>query len=160
MKRSLKPRILSFADYNIFNLPTEKLVVFLISTTGDGDPPTMMLNSWKFLLRSDLPKNSLANLNFSVFGLGDSSYEKFNAMAKKLTQRLLDLGAKLFHKVGLGDYQHDFNYEGEYDPWLNSLWESLNKVIVGKFINTGEIENDKLLPSIYKVEFIGEAKEG
>jgi len=63
-----------------------------------------MLNAWKFLLRKDLPPNSLRQLKFSVFGLGDSSYALFNAMAKKLTQRLLDLGANLFHKVGLGDY--------------------------------------------------------
>lgn len=56
-----------------------------------------MLNSWKFLLRSDLPANSLKQLKFSVFGLGDSSYALFNAMAKKLTQRLLDLGATLIH---------------------------------------------------------------
>jgi len=43
-------------------------------------------------------------MKFTTFGLGDSSYALFNAMAKKLTQRLLDLGATLVHKVGLGDY--------------------------------------------------------
>lgn len=77
-----------------------------------------MTNSWKFLLRSDLPENSLKGLTFTVFGLGDSSYTLFNAMAKKLTVRLLNLGARLFHQVGLGDYQHDFGYEGEFDPWM------------------------------------------
>ena len=46
-------------------------------------------------------------------------------MAKKLTQRMLDLGANLFHKVGLGDHQHDFGYEGEFDPWLGQLWANL-----------------------------------
>lgn len=93
-----------------------------------------MINSWRFLLRSDIPKDSLKNLNFTVFGLGDSTYEKFNAMAKKLTQRLLDLGANLFHKVGLGDYQHDFEYEGEYDPWMNAMWRNLLKVLPDKRI--------------------------
>jgi sulfite reductase alpha subunit-like flavoprotein len=44
-----------------------------------------MINAWRFLLRKDLPPGSLSNLKFTVFGLGDSSYEKFNAMAKKLT---------------------------------------------------------------------------
>lgn len=63
-----------------------------------------MQNAWKFLLRSDLPASSLAKVNFTVFGLGDSSYALFNAMAKKLTTRMLNLGATLFHKVGLGDY--------------------------------------------------------
>ena len=84
---------MSFDEYNIFQLPTEKLAIFVVATTGDGDPPTNMINSWRFLLRKDLPAGSLTTLRFSVFGLGDSSYEKFNAMAKKVTQRLLDLGA-------------------------------------------------------------------
>ena len=77
------------------------------------------------MLRKDLPAGSLKGLKFSVFGLGDSAYEYFNAMAKKLTQRLLDLGASLFHKVGLGDHQHDFGYEGEFDPWLQQMWPNL-----------------------------------
>ena len=109
---------MSLDEYPILQLPTTKLAVFVIATTGDGEAPQTMLNAWKFLLRSDLPANSLKNLKFSVFGLGDSSYALFNAMAKKLAQRLMDLGATLFHKVGLGDYQHDFGYEGEFDPWL------------------------------------------
>jgi sulfite reductase alpha subunit-like flavoprotein len=62
--------------------------VFLIATTGDGDPPDTMKKSWSFLLRKDLGENPLKNLNFSVFGFGDSSYLKFNAMAKKLILRL------------------------------------------------------------------------
>ena len=125
MKRKLRPRILGFDEFPILQLPTSKLIVFVIATTGDGEAPQTMLNAWKFLLRRDLPPNSLKSLKFSVFGLGDSSYALFNAMAKKLTQRLMDLGATLFHKVGLGDYQHDFGYEGEFDPWLAQLWPNL-----------------------------------
>lgn len=61
-------------------------------------------------------------------------------MAKKLSQRLLDLGAQCFHKIGLGDYQHDFEYEGEFDPWIYQLWPELNKVLKGKFVEQ-EIED-------------------
>jgi len=42
-------------SYNILNLPVEPLVIFIVATTGDGDPPTTMKNSWNFLLRKDLP---------------------------------------------------------------------------------------------------------
>ena len=84
-----------------------------------------MQKAWKFLLRSDLPPNSLSKVSFTVFGLGDSSYALFNAMAKKLTQRMINLGSNLFHKVGLGDYQHDFGFEGEFDPWLQNLWPGI-----------------------------------
>lgn len=67
-------------------------------------------------------------------------------MAKKLTQRLIDLGANLKHKVGLGDYQHDFGYEGEFDPWVKELLE----------LTTTKQPTDELLPPIYSVEFIDE----
>lgn len=116
---------MEFDEFPIMQLPVTKLVVFVIATTGEGDPCQSMLDAWKFLLRRDLPAGSLSGLNFTVFGLGDSTYALFNAMAKKLTQRLLDLGANLFHKVGLGDAQHDFGFEGEFDPWQASLWENI-----------------------------------
>jgi len=118
LRRSLSPQVMSLDEFQITSLPVTPIVVFVVATTGDGEPPQTMLNAWKFLLRKDLPANSLSKVKFTVFGLGDSSYELFNAMAKKMTQRMLDLGAKLFHKVGLGDHQHDFGHEGELDPWL------------------------------------------
>lgn len=75
----------AFDDFEIMGLPMERLIVFIVATTGDGDPPATMVNAWRFLLRRDLPPGSLSGLRFGMFGLGDSSYEKFNAMAKKLT---------------------------------------------------------------------------
>ena len=104
LKRRLSVTVKSFDEFPILSLPATKIAVFVVATTGEGEAPQTMLKSWKFLLRTDLPPNSLRQLKFSVFGLGDSAYTLFNEMAKKLTQRLLDLGASLFHKVGLGDY--------------------------------------------------------
>ena len=83
-------------EYPIMQLPTAKLIVFIVSTTGEGEVPETMKNTWKFLLRSDLPPQSLKSLSFTVFGLGDSSYALFNAAAKKLAKRLINLGATLF----------------------------------------------------------------
>ena len=48
---------------------------------------------WKFLLQKKLPANALEDMKFTVFGLGDSSYDKYNVMARKLRVRLLQLGA-------------------------------------------------------------------
>jgi len=91
-----------------------------------------MKNFWKFLLIKDLPSDSLENVQFTVFGLGDSGYQKFNAMARKVYQRLLQLGAKEFHERGLGDDQHEFGYDGEFIPWLNKLWEKLKQIFPNK----------------------------
>jgi sulfite reductase alpha subunit-like flavoprotein len=57
--------------------PQEKCVIFVCSTTGDGDIPLPMRKFWKVLLRKDLPKTLLESLNYTVFGLGDSAYEKY-----------------------------------------------------------------------------------
>ena len=148
---------MAFDEYPIIQLPVTKRVVFIIATTGDGEPPQTMINAWKFLLRKDLPPNSLKQVNFCVFGLGDSSYALFNAMAKKLTQRMLDLGACLFQKVGLGDHQHDFGYEGEFDPWLSELWASLKlqlPPVHPMLLEPSNSLENRIPPPIYKVEVL------
>jgi sulfite reductase alpha subunit-like flavoprotein len=63
---------------------------------------------WSMLLRSDLPNDILEDLHFAVFGLGDSSYEKFCWPAKKLARRLVGLGATQMCHRGEGDDQHYF----------------------------------------------------
>ena len=50
---------MEFDEFPIMKLPTSKLIVFIVSTTGEGEVPETMKNSWKFLLRSDLPSSSL-----------------------------------------------------------------------------------------------------
>ena len=64
-------------DYDINLLPTEKLVAFICSVTGQGLEPTNMKKFWKFMLRKSLLPNSLLNVSFGVFGQGDSSYKKY-----------------------------------------------------------------------------------
>ncbi len=105
-------------------------MVFVCSTTGQGETPDNMKarrrgaaradthaqrchNSktcgqtfWRFLLRKDLPADSLETMQFAVFGLGDSSYPIYNAVARRLHARLQDLGAKPVVRLGLGDDQH------------------------------------------------------
>lgn len=69
-----------------------------------------MTTLWNTLLRSDLPNDLLEDLHFAVFGLGDSSYEKFCWPAKKLSRRLLGLGAAQICDRGEGDDQHHFGF--------------------------------------------------
>lgn len=84
-----------------------------------------MKNFWKFLLRKSLPSDSLSSLNFGVIGLGDSSYSKFNFVAKRLHKRLLQLGASAIEPVGLCDDQHDLGLGVVLFPWIESFWKNL-----------------------------------
>uniref|UniRef100_A0A672LQW2 NADPH dependent diflavin oxidoreductase 1 n=1 Tax=Sinocyclocheilus grahami TaxID=75366 RepID=A0A672LQW2_SINGR len=53
-------------------------------------------------------------LDCAVLGLGDSSYPKFNFVAKKLHKRLLQLGANMLLPVGLANDQHDLGLPPRY----------------------------------------------
>lgn len=152
-RRYIKAKVMAMDDFDITQLPTQKIVLFVISTTGQGEPTATMKTSWRFLTRKDLPQNSLQNVNFSVFGLGDSSYEIFNAMARKLYQRLIQLGANCFHERALGDDQHDFGYEAEFDPWLETLWDDL--YALEPDLKPTELKSENSIEdSLYKVEII------
>ncbi|XP_027622065.1 NADPH-dependent diflavin oxidoreductase 1 isoform X2 [Tupaia chinensis] len=80
-------------------------------------------NFWRFIFRKSLPPTSLCRMDFAVLGLGDSSYTKFNFVAKKLHRRLLQLGASALLPLCLGDEQHELGADAAIDPWLRDLWE-------------------------------------
>ncbi|PVH38074.1 hypothetical protein PAHAL_5G170000 [Panicum hallii] len=119
--------VLSMDGFDPSRLPSERFVVFVVSTTGQGDPPDSMKGFWRDMLRKDLGAQWLEGVRHAVFGLGDSGYQKYNFAAKKLDRRLSHLGAERVVEIGLGDDQHPSGYEGALDPWLLSLWKSLNE---------------------------------
>lgn len=117
--------VLPMDKYDVRSLISEELVVFVCSTTGQGEEPDNMKSFWKFLLRKSLPSDSLIGMRFAVIGLGDSSYQKFNFVAKRLNRRLLQLGAKEIVPIGLCDEQHDLGLSAVSIPWISSLWNKL-----------------------------------
>lgn len=98
-------KVQSIADFDVLTLPELSVAIFVVSTAGDGDPPKAMKDFWAFILRKSLSSQSLQQLRFAVFGLGDSSYEKFNATGRKLFVRLKQLGAVPLIDLGLADDQ-------------------------------------------------------
>lgn len=87
-------------------LINEHLIIFVVSTTGSGREPRAMTPLWQMLLRADLPDDLFEDMTFAVFGLGDTSYEKFCWPAKLLSRRLAQLGASELCARGEGDEQH------------------------------------------------------
>ena len=108
----------SLDEFPVAELPLAERVIFVVSTAGDGEFPDAALRFWRFMLRSDLPSHALASLRATVFGLGDSSYAKYNAAARKLSARLSQLGAALLCARGLGDWQSPRGIVGDLEAWL------------------------------------------
>ncbi|KXX83397.1 NADPH-dependent diflavin oxidoreductase 1 [Madurella mycetomatis] len=113
-------------NFKLADVLQSSLVVFVTSTTGQGDMPKNTCKFWKNLRREKLNNtNCLGSLRFAIFGLGDSSYLKFNWAARKLRARLLQLGASEFFKAGEGDERHDNGIDSIYLPWYEELKATL-----------------------------------
>eukprot|EP00762_Andalucia_godoyi_P001048 ANDGO_01984.mRNA.1 NADPH-dependent diflavin oxidoreductase 1 len=127
-RRHFSTNVSSMNDFPFSALVTESLIVFVCSTTGQGDTPSSMKEFWRLLLRKSIPLDFLKNVNVAVFGLGDSSYAKFNAVARRLERRLLQVGACVIARVGLGDDQHPLGVDGDLAPWRNELWSAVDAI--------------------------------
>lgn len=102
-------------------------LVLVCSTTGQGDAPINMRNSWDALRALDAV--SMQGCMYAVFGLGDSSYAKYNYIAKMLHNRLLQLGGvPLIHR-GLGDDQDAFGPLESLLPWMLQLWSAIGLTV-------------------------------
>ena len=148
-------KVKAMDSYDIRSLPNEDAVVFVCSTTGQGEEPDNMKSFWRFLLRRSLPPDALDGLTYAVLGLGDSSYPKFNFVAKRLFKRLRQLGGEPLVTMGLCDDQHDLGVDGTAVPWIKSLKETLLSLYP---FEDGEepMKDGCLLPSKFSVEWLNE----
>ncbi|BGP25324.1 cytochrome p450 oxidoreductase [Rhodotorula toruloides] len=117
-------------DYDFDNLdavPEDHLVVFCMATYGEGEPTDNAVQLMDFL--KDEPQfsngTSLENLRYVIFGLGNSTYEHFNAVSRNLDARLTELGA---HRVGpRGEGDDDKSMEEDYLAWKDEMFDAAHK---------------------------------
>jgi len=121
-------RVRAMDEIEPLELLQQRVCVFVCSTTGQGEEPDNMRQLWRFLLLRSLPSTSLLKLKFGVLGLGDSSYAKFNFVAKRLHKRLVQLGATPLCPAGLADDQHDLGPDAVVEPWTIALWDTLDQL--------------------------------
>ncbi|GMM46888.1 sulfite reductase (NADPH) subunit beta [Pichia kluyveri] len=129
LSKGLKAKILLMDDLSMDDLLLETNVVLITSTSGQGEFPNGGKLFWENLKNSTL---DLANVKFSVFGLGDSKYwpraedaHYFNKPASDLFKKITNLGGQFLNDLGLGDDQADDGYNTAYNLWEPKLWESL-----------------------------------
>ncbi|KAJ5495043.1 NADPH-dependent diflavin oxidoreductase 1 [Penicillium diatomitis] len=106
-------------------LSSYTFTILVVSTTGQGDLPANARAFWKSLLLKKLPPTFLKGVDFAVFGLGDTSYPKFNWAARKLYKRLLQLGANDIYPTGEADQQHPEGLEATFLPWMTGFKKHL-----------------------------------
>ena len=51
-----------------FHLEKERVVVVVVSTTGDGDPPDTVVKFWRRLRKKTVPKDHLSGCRYALLG--------------------------------------------------------------------------------------------
>ena len=67
-----------------FSLEKEETAIFVVSTTGEGEPPQNADKFYRRFRRRTVDKNLLANLSYALCALGDTNYERFANFGKEL----------------------------------------------------------------------------
>ncbi|CCK70996.1 NADPH--cytochrome P450 reductase KNAG_0F03340 [Huiozyma naganishii CBS 8797] len=128
---------------NLNQLPENVMVSVFLSTYGEGDFPDGALNFEEYLNEQDA--GSLENIKYTIFGLGNTTYEFFNSAAKKAMKALDNAGARLVGPLGEGDDGKGTTDE-DFLSWKETVLNELKSVL-----QLSESEN-KFKPSFKYVE--------
>lgn len=162
-KFGLKVMVADLADYDFDNfgeITEDVLVFFLMATYGEGEPTDNAIEFYEWL---DNEADTVSTLSYSVFGLGNSTYEFYNKVGKHVDERLETLGGNRLAEYGEGDdgtgtmdedylawkeqvldsLRNNFNFEEResvYQPSLE-LTEVESDAVKGKVVSYGEPSN-------------------
>ena len=111
----LNVNLVNAGDYKFKQIASEKLLVIVASTQGEGEAPEEAVALHKFLFSKKAPK--LTDTAFAVLGLGDTSYEFFCQAGKDFDSKLAELGGeRLLDRVDA-----DVEYQAAAAEWRARL---------------------------------------
>ena len=131
----LKTMIADLEDYDFENLdtfPADKVAVFVLATYGEGEPTDNAVEFYEFIYNGepnfseDTSEQPLSNLKYVAFGLGNNTYEHYNAMVRRVDEALTKLGAKRIGPAGEGD-DGAGTMEEDFLAWKETMWTELQQ---------------------------------
>lgn len=120
--RNISANVFSMYDYNYKKLQEEDNLAIIVSTHGEGEPPDMAEDFYKFITGKRAPK--LNKLNFSVLALGDKTYKHFCKTGEDIYSACRNLGAYSVTSL----VKCDVDYEVDADRWMNNFLANLTPV--------------------------------
>ena len=127
--------VVDLNEYPTKQLKEEKIVLLVVSTQGEGEPPAAAEEFHKWLLGTRAPK--LEGLKFAVCALGDKSYLQFCETGKEFDARFEVLGAtRLLERVDC-----DVDFEEVVEDWIGKVLDHLPVPAASAAGSQGEISN-------------------
>ncbi|KAI5820991.1 hypothetical protein BZA77DRAFT_239021 [Pyronema omphalodes] len=129
----LKTMVADLEDYDYENLdcfPHDKVAVFVLATYGEGEPTDNAVEFYEFIYNGEpnfsenASEKPLSNLKYVTFGLGNNTYEHYNAMVRRVDEALTKLGARRIGPAGEGD-DGAGTMEEDFISWKEAMWAEL-----------------------------------
>ncbi|XP_073673827.1 P450 (cytochrome) oxidoreductase b isoform X2 [Garra rufa] len=96
------------------------IAIFCMATYGEGDPTDNAQDFYDWLQEGDA---DFTGVKYTVFALGNKTYEHYNAMGKYVDKRMAELGAQRIFDLGMGD--DDGNLEDDFVSWREQFWPAV-----------------------------------
>jgi NADPH-ferrihemoprotein reductase len=94
----------------LIKFPNDKIAIFVLSSYGEGEPTDNAVRFYEFVtdenpvfLEETDGRYPLQPMKYAAFGLGNSTYEHYNAVIRMVDASLERLGARRISVVGEGD---------------------------------------------------------
>ncbi|MEM6917198.1 MAG: flavodoxin domain-containing protein [Verrucomicrobiota bacterium] len=121
-QNGLENRIVDLSETSLDEISEMETFVAIVSTWGDGEPPSDSEDLFQELRESSL---DLSKMKFSVLSLGDTSYDLFCQFGKDLDAELDKRGARRI----LPRVDCDIDYDEPFDEWLDTLIQVLKNEV-------------------------------
>lgn len=124
-RRDIRVSLMAMDDFDVNELPSQKTVIQLAATCGQGEYPANCRGYWEALNDDALPSDFLADVKFATFAMGDSGYVFYNNVGTSFDTRFRELGGQPLVDVGLGDDQAEDKWETEWNDWFPELFNEM-----------------------------------
>ncbi|KAL3068651.1 hypothetical protein niasHT_038304 [Heterodera trifolii] len=145
-----KPLLMDPEEIEVDDLPkivelSDPVLLLFVATYGEGDPTDNAQALHEFFTNAD---SELKGLKYAVFGLGNKTYEHFNAVGKFFDTRLEELGAERVFEMGIAD--DDGNLEEDFMRWRELFLPALAHRFGWDLVGNGACDRQ------YRLEIVGE----
>ena len=129
-KYGLKTMVADLEEFDYENLdqfPEDKVAFFVLATYGEGEPTDNAVEFYEFItsegpaFSESSDETPLSKLQYVTFGLGNNTYEHYNAMVRRVDAALTKLGAQRIGTAGEGD-DGAGTMEEDFLAWKEPMW--------------------------------------
>lgn len=120
--------VVNFEDFDEdkFGKNKDELTIVCVATHYEGDPcdNTKRFFNWVKRLKKNRDRTVFSDMGFTVFALGDTSYNLYNTVGLFFDKAFEELGGTRIYEKGEADHCN-YKSEDHFDAWKENLWHQI-----------------------------------